>query len=91
MTKVVNLKYNNYDVYIGRGSKWGNPYEIGKDGTRQEVIEKYERYVRNSSLLKELKELEFSVLGCYCKPKICHGDVLIKLIRERKLYEIFGE
>lgn len=40
-TTVVNRHKASYDVYVGRGTKWGNPFEIGKDGTRLEVIEKY--------------------------------------------------
>jgi len=39
---VINIKSgNNYDVYIGRPSKWGNPFVIGKDGTRKEVVAQY--------------------------------------------------
>ncbi len=90
MTKVVNLKHEDYDVYIGRGSKWGNPYKIGKDGTREEVIQKYEEYIRNSSLIDQIEELDGLTLGCYCKPLPCHGDVLIKLLKEKKTNRIFG-
>jgi len=80
---VVNKKRHAFDVYIGRGSIWGNPYRIGVDGTRAEVIEKYEVYIRNNSkLLKKLHLIQGMVLGCYCKPLPCHGDVLIKLIEE---------
>ena len=85
MTTVVNLRTAKFDVYIGRGSKWGNPFYIGKDGTREEVIDKYEKYIRNKpELLNALHELENKVLGCYCKPKACHGDILVKLIKERR-------
>ena len=86
MTTVVNVKkYNGDYVYIGRGSKWGNPYKIGKDGTRQEVIIKYEKYIRERpELVADLPGLEGQVLGCYCKPKACHGDILVKLLRERR-------
>jgi len=85
MTTVVNVKkYNGDYVYIGRGSKWGNPYHIGKDGTREEVIIKYEKYIRERpELLADLPGLARQVLGCYCKPKACHGDILVKLLRER--------
>ena len=86
MTIVVNKYKSSYTVYIGRGSKWGNPFVIGKDGTREEVIEKYEKYLRNNSdLIGSLPELSGEILGCFCKPKACHGDVLIKLLGE--LYE----
>lgn len=79
MTKVVHCKKEPYDVYLGRPSKWGNPFVIGKDGTREEVIEKYENYLlSNQELLDSLPELEGKTLGCWCKPAACHGDVLIK-------------
>jgi hypothetical protein len=83
MTTVVNKYKSKFTVYIGRGSKWGNPFVIGTDGTRGEVIQKYEDYIRNKpELLAQLPELEGEVLGCFCKPAACHGDVLIKLLGE---------
>lgn len=86
MTSVVNIKDSDVYVYIGRGSKWGNPYRIGKDGTRLEVIAKYEAYIRDrEDLLSCLPELVGNRLGCHCKPKPCHGDILVKLIREQGL------
>lgn len=84
MTKVVHCKKEEYDVYIGRPSKWGNPFTIGKDGTREEVIEKYKMYILNnpSLLISMHLSLKGKTLGCWCKPKACHGDVLVKLIEE---------
>lgn len=82
MNKVVHCKKEKYDIYIGRPSKWGNPFSIGKDGTRKEVIIKYIKWIKkNKKLLRDLKELKNKVLGCWCKPKMCHGDVLIRLLR----------
>ena len=79
--KVVHCKREPYDVYIGRPTKWGNPYAIGRDGTREEVIEKYERHLRSQpALMGALHELQGKVLGCWCSPKACHGDVLVKLV-----------
>tara|TARA_R100001510_G_scaffold50995_1_gene50428 strand:+ start:1167 stop:1424 length:258 start_codon:yes stop_codon:yes gene_type:complete len=67
------------DVYIGRGSKWGNPYVIGKDGNRDEVIEKYRLYIeRTPELLCAISELKGKNLVCFCKPQRCHGDILLK-------------
>lgn len=78
-TKVVHCR-QTYDVYIGRPSKWGNPYRIGPDGDRLTVIRKYEQYLReNPDLLAALHELRGKVLGCWCKPLACHGDVLSRL------------
>ena len=87
--KVVHCNKEDYDVYIGRPSKWGNPFTIGKDGTRKEVIEKYEKYiVTNNKLMNDLHELEGKVLACYCKPKACHGDVLVRLANRKGVLTI---
>ena len=81
VTKIVHCKKEKYDIYIGRPSKWGNPFSIGKDGTRKEVIQKYKEYILGKpDLLDSLHELKDKVLGCWCKPKACHGDILIELI-----------
>lgn len=74
---VVHCKKEPYDVYIGRGSKWGNPFIIGIDGNRNEVCDKYETYLASrKDLLKCIPELKGKVLGCYCAPNRCHGDLL---------------
>jgi len=66
-------------VYIGRGSKWGNPFPIGKDGSRAEVITKYIAYLlRHQALLDALPELKDKMLVCFCAPLACHGDVLAR-------------
>jgi hypothetical protein len=80
MTKVVHCKRESYDVYVGRPSKWGNPFMIGKDGSRDEVIAKYEAWLHaQPELLAALPELRGKVLGCWCSPQHCHGDVLARL------------
>lgn len=69
-----------HDVYIGRPSKWGNPFVIGVHGTREEVIAKYEEWIQTQpELLAALPELRGKTLGCFCAPLPCHGDVLAKL------------
>jgi hypothetical protein len=79
-TTVVHCKRAPYEVYIGRPSKWGNPFEIGKNGTRQQVIEKYRAWILSQpQLIAALGELRGKVLGCWCKPQPCHGDVLTEL------------
>lgn len=83
--KVVHCKKEPYDVYIGRPSKWGNPFVIGKDGTRIEVIKKFEDWIMsNEELISQIDELDGKTLGCWCKPMACHGDVLVKLINEKR-------
>lgn len=83
MSQVVHCKKKPYDVYIGRPSKWSNPFVIGGDGTREDVIQKYEEWVRQQPhLIAALPELKGKVLGCWCAPKRCHGEVLLKLLGE---------
>ena len=84
MTRVVH-RNSPHDIYIGRPSKWGNPFREGVDGTRAEVIEKYEAWIRTQpELLSQLHELKGKTLACWCKPKPCHGDILVKLLREQE-------
>lgn len=90
-TTVVNRKHTQvYDVYIGRPSKWGNPYKIGQcrptypeaggPMTREDVIALYETWIQSRpDLLVALPELKGKILGCWCAPLPCHGDVLARL------------
>ena len=84
LTRVVHCRKARFAIYIGRPSKWGNPFVIGRDGTREEVILKYRVWIaKQKKLLESLPELEGKILGCWCKPKPCHGDVLIELLQEQ--------
>ena len=77
---VTNCIPNVNYVYIGRPSKWGNPFRIGRDGERAEVIAKYREWVTHQPrLMDALRELRGMRLGCYCYPLDCHGDVLADL------------
>lgn len=85
-TTVVHFKKDPYDIYIGRPSKWGNPFSH-KEGTlaefkvknRAEAVAKFEDYLlSNKELLNSLHELQGKILGCWCKPNKCHGDILAK-------------
>lgn len=92
LTRVVHLKKSPYDVYIGRAmpgeglaaSPWANPFVIGKDGTRDEVIAQYhQKLMETPKLLDALRSLEGKTLGCWCKETpttSCHGDVLVALV-----------
>lgn len=83
LTLVVNKDRGDvYDVYIGRGTIWGNPYQIGQDGDREEVIRKF-AYDFNRGFLKASVNLEHNlsllkgkVIACHCKPAACHGDII---------------
>jgi hypothetical protein len=81
MPKILNRKTSGVPegaVYIGRPSKWGNPFVIGKHGTRAEVVARYRAYLLgNHELMAALPELRGKDLVCWCAPCACHGDVLI--------------
>lgn len=91
--KVVHCKKEPFDVYIGRPSKWGNRFShLPKSSakylcrTRGDAIEAYEYDIKgNEALLSALPEIAGKTLGCWCKPLPCHGDVLVKLCKERGL------
>ena len=73
-------------VNIMRGGPWGNPFEIGKDGTREEVVEKHKRWLwerikSDPEFCERLMELDGKDLCCCCAPKACHGDTLAKAAR----------
>lgn len=85
LTTVVNLKREPYDVYIGRGSMWGNPFKMAAEADRERVIQAYKKYLKEAILRGEisvldLKALKGKRLGCYCKPKACHGDILAEIV-----------
>lgn len=81
--KIVHCKREPYTEYIGRPSRFGNPYSLEEYG-REEAVAKYEDYARkNSKLLEWIRLLpEDAVLGCWCFPRLCHGDVIMKLWKE---------
>ena len=81
---VVHCKKEPYDVYIGRPSKWGNPFVLGKDGNREEVIAKYKAWIEAQPALLEAakKELKGKTLGCWCAPLSCHGDILVGIAND---------
>ena len=86
-TQVVHVRDRRHNtVFIGRPSLFGNPFRIGVDGTREEVIERYRRHLLSSpQLLQQLPLLVGRRLACFCVPETCHGDVLVEVIRARGL------
>lgn len=87
-TKVVHCERDEYDVYIGRPSKWGNPFSHLPNtlaeyrvATREEALAKYREWIQTQpDLMAALPELKDKRLGCWCRPKTCHGDVLVELL-----------
>lgn len=115
--KIINIKntkrYNKEPfkkddelyIFCGRPKKLSNPYEIGKDGNRGEVIEKFRELAEDdlfneppSTLNKEIKNLaDYAkkhkisnlVLGCYCKPLACHCDVIKEILDDQLNARLF--
>lgn len=89
--RVVHCKKEPYDVYIGRPGPWGNPF-THRDGTlaehrcatREEAIQRYEAWLlAQPDLVARAKvELRGKVLGCWCAPQACHGDVLLRIAND---------
>lgn len=61
---------------------WGNPFKVGSDGNRAEVIRKYREHLAEQPELvaRARRELKGKVLGCWCKPEACHADILVELV-----------
>ena len=81
-TSVVHCKKANYDVYIGRPSIWGNPFVIGRDGDKATRIAKYRDWIMTQPelIVRAKNELHGRILGCWCKPEACHGDILAEIV-----------
>lgn len=81
---VLNKRISSKGVYIGRPSKWGNPFVIGPDGSRNDVVRKFEEYLMSNPKLMEAakQELKGKDLVCFCSPLSCHGDILSRIANE---------
>ena len=90
---------NENNIYIGRkkdiyirgkkytleGSKWANPHRITNPNRRENVVKRYEQYIRNNStLLRDLRQLKGKNLGCWCYPKLCHGNIILNILEEQQ-------
>lgn len=79
---VVNKRHGvHFDVYVGRPSRWGNPFVLGRDGSRDEVIKKYRAWLaEHPKLIEEARRvLRGKVLACWCSPLPCHADILAEI------------
>lgn len=93
---VVHCLRDKFDCFVGRPSVFGNPWVLGPDGTRDEVIDRYEEWLRTGrdfghplataerreEILRRLPELRGKRLSCFCAPRRCHGEVLVALAGE---------
>jgi len=86
-TQVVNIKTQRHQnfIRIDRLSVFGNPFKIGKDGNRKEVIEKYKKYfykrIKTDIRFRwAVENLKGCILACWCSPLPCHGDIIIEYL-----------
>ena len=92
MCIVVNLRSSKYTVYIGRAGhgqdgRFGNPFRVGKDGAQGECVKLFRDWLYGESReayemrCRIITEIPYdAVLGCFCKPRACHGDVIAELV-----------
>lgn len=98
MTTVVNIYKEPHDVYIGRAGKgkdgyFGNPFpliEKNSEEKREVCLQLYREYfnkriVDDPEFRRRIEELDGKVLGCFCKPKLCHGDIIVEYLQSRKV------
>lgn len=77
-------------IYVGRGSKWGNPFPfghqlyLGKAWAAEAYAQWLTTTLKGMTLLREhLHELRGKNLACWCKPgDPCHADILLALANE---------
>lgn len=87
-TMVVNINLDmEFDVYIGRGSMFGNKHRIGRYCTREQSVARYKidfykRIEKDPKFKRAVLKLRGKRLGCFCWPKLCHGSVIVEYLRK---------
>ena len=94
MTVVMNMNRDSHilkyatdaGIYVrcDRFSEWGNPFVMGVDGSRDEVIFNFEKHYLpfKRGLMSKISELKGKALGCHCYPERCHCEILSKLAND---------
>jgi len=77
---------------VDRTSRWGNPFVLPRDGTRDQVIAAYrdDHLPTQPSLTADIATLEGQVLGCWCAPAACHADILAEAADQRSSSKQLG-
>lgn len=96
MPVVLNKRnYNGHippgSIFIGRPSKYGNPFMMGRDGDRDDVVNKHMFWLvegKGRRLLKDIqRDLGGHDLVCFCAPLACHGNFLLSLANDPDLLD----
>ena len=90
-TRLVHIS-EDYDVYIGRPSIFGNPFTHIKDrktnaefivNSREEAVAEYKKWIKTKpEILSQIQTLKGKRIACWCKKKPCHGDVIIEILNK---------
>lgn len=78
MPRVYNVRHSHVPhgaIYCGRGSPYGNPFVIGKDGDRDQVCDRFEKEILPTLDVSKLRGRD---LVCFCAPRRCHCDAILK-------------
>ena len=85
-TRVVNIRKESCDVYIGRAGHgkdgyFGNPFRLDAEMARGGTLDRYRKYFyhrlsTDEEFRRRIGELQGKTLGCFCKPNPCHGDII---------------
>lgn len=89
MPRVYNRRYSGVPdeaVPIERGTDWGNPFRVNTAGSRAKAIAQFREWVDSQPEYRQKikNELRGKDLVCCCKPKPCHGDVLLEIANKEK-------
>ena len=97
-TVVVNIYKEQFDVYIGRAGReqdgyFGNPFRIGNGVSREDAVQRSQRYFidrieKDSEFKRRVLAVKGKRLGCFCKPKACHGDVIADWLNKMEQKEV---
>lgn len=105
LCKVVHCKKEDYDLMVDRTTIFGNPFRVEKEEDREKMVDRYRHWLqtgenyghpdateeKRQNILNNLDKLEGKVLGCWCKPKKCHGDVLVELANFNRILKLYNE
>lgn len=100
-TTIVNIRTHDHDVYIGRAGHgqdgyFGNPYSVAKDGGREQAVILYEKYFLNRlridpEFAAKIELLRGKILGCFCAPERCHGDIIANYLENAMKVLVCGD
>ena len=97
-TVVVNIYKEQFDVYIGRAGRgqdgyFGNPFRMGSGISREDAVQRFQKYFteriqKDAEFNRQVLALKGKRLGCFCKPKACHGDVIADWLNKMEEKEV---